>query len=91
VGAAQCGFFTPGLLLCARALLEGHPTPTRDEVREALGGNLCRCTGYSKILDAVDLAAQRLRARGAGQPERSEPQARAGDSPGARAMVERRA
>ncbi len=82
LGAAQCGYCTPGMLLSARALIEGNPTPTRDEVREALGGNLCRCTGYSKILDAVELAGLRMR-RG-GQPERSEPQARAGDSPGAR-------
>jgi carbon-monoxide dehydrogenase small subunit len=90
LGAAQCGYCTPGMLLSARALIEGNPTPTRDEVREALAGNLCRCTGYSKILDAVELAGLRLRPRRAGQPERSEPRARAGDSPGARAMVEGR-
>jgi len=56
-GAAQCGFCTPGILMSACALLEANPSPTRDEVREALSGNLCRCTGYTKILDAVVLAA----------------------------------
>jgi carbon-monoxide dehydrogenase small subunit len=61
LGAAQCGYCTPGMLLTARALLAGTPEPTRDEIREALAGNLCRCTGYSKILDAVELAALRLR------------------------------
>ena len=60
LGAAQCGYCTPGILLTARALLAGHPSPTRDEIREALAGNLCRCTGYTKILDAVELAALRL-------------------------------
>ena len=52
-GGTQCGICTPGFLLAARALLENNPTPTRMEVREALAGNLCRCTGYSKIVDAV--------------------------------------
>ena len=61
LGAAQCGYCIPGILLTAEALLEDTPTPTRDEVREALAGNLCRCTGYTKILDAVELAALRLR------------------------------
>ncbi len=61
LGAAQCGYCTPGILLTAEALLEDNPTPTRDEVRYALAGNLCRCTGYSKILDAVELAALRLK------------------------------
>jgi aerobic-type carbon monoxide dehydrogenase small subunit (CoxS/CutS family) len=60
LGAAQCGYCTPGILLTARALLEGGRNPTRDEIREALAGNLCRCTGYTKILDAVELAALRL-------------------------------
>src|SRR5215471_7672880 len=63
LGAAQCGYCTPGILLTAEALLADNPTPTRDEVRHALAGNLCRCTGYTKILDAVELAA--LRAKGA--------------------------
>jgi aerobic-type carbon monoxide dehydrogenase small subunit (CoxS/CutS family) len=60
LGAAQCGYCTPGILLTAEALLDLTPTPTRDEVREALAGNLCRCTGYTKILDAVELAALRM-------------------------------
>ena len=60
-GAAQCGFCTPGILMSAAALLEENPAPTRDEVKEALSGNLCRCTGYTKILDAVEMAAETLR------------------------------
>ena len=60
LGAAQCGYCTPGILLTATALLAGHPSPTRREVKEALAGNLCRCTGYTKILDAVELAALRM-------------------------------
>jgi carbon-monoxide dehydrogenase small subunit len=61
LGAAQCGYCTPGILLTAKALLADNPAPTRDEVKVALAGNLCRCTGYTKILDAVELAALRLR------------------------------
>jgi carbon-monoxide dehydrogenase small subunit len=60
LGAAQCGYCTPGILLTAQALLAGNPHPTRDQVKEALAGNLCRCTGYTKILDAVELAALRM-------------------------------
>jgi carbon-monoxide dehydrogenase small subunit len=56
----QCGFCTPGMLLAARALLAYKTTPSEDEVREALHGNLCRCTGYQNIVDAVLLAAARL-------------------------------
>jgi carbon-monoxide dehydrogenase small subunit len=56
-GAVQCGFCTPGLVVAAADLLRRVPDPTDDEVREALSGNLCRCTGYQKILDAVHLAA----------------------------------
>ncbi len=56
-GAVQCGFCTPGLVVAAVALLDEHPSPTDDEVREALSGNLCRCTGYAKIFDAVRDAA----------------------------------
>ncbi|WP_320785180.1 (2Fe-2S)-binding protein [Streptomyces sp. CRN 30] len=58
-GAVQCGFCTPGLLVAADELLERHPDPTDEDIREALSGNLCRCTGYEKIMDAVRLAAAR--------------------------------
>ena len=61
LGAAQCGYCTPGILLAAKSLLESNGTPSRDEIREALAGNLCRCTGYSKILDAVELAGVRMK------------------------------
>ncbi len=61
LGAAQCGYCTPGILLAAKSLLETNAQPTRDAIRDALAGNLCRCTGYSKILDAVELAAERMR------------------------------
>ena len=60
-GASQCGYCSPGMLMSAQALLERNPAPTRSEIREALAGNLCRCTGYLAILDAVELAAARLR------------------------------
>jgi aerobic-type carbon monoxide dehydrogenase small subunit (CoxS/CutS family) len=63
LGAAQCGYCTPGMLLAARALLDERPRPTRDEIREALAGNLCRCTGYAKIVEAVELAAGRENGR----------------------------
>ena len=68
LGAAQCGYCTPGVLLTAQALLAGRPVPTRQEIKEALAGNLCRCTGYAKILDAVELAAVRLRQPGLTSP-----------------------
>jgi carbon-monoxide dehydrogenase small subunit len=58
-GAVQCGFCTPGLVVAAADLLRRQPDPADDEIREALSGNLCRCTGYQKILDAVHLAAGR--------------------------------
>ena len=58
-GAVQCGFCTPGLIVATADLLERMPSPTEDEMREALSGNLCRCTGYAKIFDAVRLAASR--------------------------------
>jgi len=58
-GAVQCGFCTPGLVVATAALLERRPDPSDDEIREALSGNLCRCTGYQKIFDAVRLAAGR--------------------------------
>jgi carbon-monoxide dehydrogenase small subunit len=60
-GGAQCGFCTPGVLMSALALLERESAPTRDDFRDALSGNLCRCTGYTKIFEAVEIAAARLR------------------------------
>jgi carbon-monoxide dehydrogenase small subunit len=59
-GAVQCGFCTPGLIVAAHDLLTRVPQPTTTEVREALAGNICRCTGYAKIIDAVHLAASRM-------------------------------
>ena len=61
-GAVQCGFCTPGFIVATHDLLRRKPSPTDPEIREALAGNLCRCTGYEKILDAVRLAAQRTSA-----------------------------
>jgi aerobic-type carbon monoxide dehydrogenase small subunit (CoxS/CutS family) len=60
LGAAQCGYCTPGMLLSAKSLLEATPRPSRNEIREALAGNLCRCTGYTKIVEAIELAAGRM-------------------------------
>jgi aerobic carbon-monoxide dehydrogenase small subunit len=57
-GAVQCGFCTPGMILAAKHLLDHHPTPTREEIKAGLAGNLCRCTGYVKIVDAVQAAAR---------------------------------
>jgi aerobic-type carbon monoxide dehydrogenase small subunit (CoxS/CutS family) len=61
LGAAQCGYCTPGVLMTADALLRDNKRPTRDDVKQALAGNLCRCTGYLKIFEAVELAAARMR------------------------------
>src|SRR5688500_13062846 len=60
LGAAQCGYCTPAFLLAAQALLARNPSPARDEIRESLSGVLCRCTGYLKIFEAVELAAERM-------------------------------
>lgn len=59
LGAAQCGYCTPGILMTAKALLDNEPHPSRERIREALSGNLCRCTGYGQIIDAVEAAARR--------------------------------
>ena len=56
----QCGYCTPGMLIAAQALLDANPRPSEDEIREAIGGNLCRCTGYQQIVDAIALAAHRM-------------------------------
>jgi len=60
LGAAQCGYCTSGMILTAKALLDRNPSPSREEIKEALAGNLCRCTGYVKIIEAVEMAASRL-------------------------------
>lgn len=61
LGAVQCGFCTPGMILSAKALLDENPNPTRDEIREGISGNLCRCTGYNKIIDAVERAIEYMK------------------------------
>ncbi len=66
-GALQCGFCGPGVLLAAKALLDHNPAPSRHEIRDALAGNLCRCTGYAKIVDAVADAARAMPGRAAKQ------------------------
>jgi carbon-monoxide dehydrogenase small subunit len=71
LGAAQCGYCTPGFLLVAKELLERNPSPRREEIQEALAGNLCRCTGYIKIYEAVELAASRMRGEEAEAPRES--------------------
>ncbi len=58
-GAVQCGFCTPGMMIAATALLKKHPKPTDEEIREGISGNLCRCTGYNMIIDAIRLASER--------------------------------
>ncbi|MDR3573174.1 MAG: (2Fe-2S)-binding protein [Anaerolineaceae bacterium] len=60
VGAAQCGYCTPGMVIAAKALLDENPHPTEPEIREAISGNLCRCTGYGQIIQAVQIAAERM-------------------------------
>lgn len=60
VHGLQCGYCTPGMLIAAQGLLNAHPQPSEAQIREAIGGNLCRCTGYQQIVDAIQLAAERL-------------------------------
>ncbi len=69
LGAAQCGYCTPGFLLAADALLEKNPSPSREQIQEALSGNLCRCTGYVKIYQAVEQAAAVMRGEAPSAPE----------------------
>lgn len=61
LGAIQCGFCTPGMILTAKHLLESNPHPTERDIREAMSGNLCRCTGYQKIVEAVQEAAAQIK------------------------------
>jgi carbon-monoxide dehydrogenase small subunit len=68
-GAAQCGYCTPGMLLSAKALLDAHPHPTRQQMSEAISGNLCRCTGYTSIYEAIDSAARKMGSSGAAEAE----------------------
>jgi len=71
LGAAQCGYCTPAFLLVAEALLASNPDPTREQIKDSLAGNLCRCTGYIKIYEAVELAAARMRGEKAEPPRES--------------------
>ena len=71
LGAAQCGYCSPGFLLAAKELIDKSPRPSRDEIKEALAGNLCRCTGYIKIYEAVELAAARMRGEAIALPRES--------------------
>jgi aerobic-type carbon monoxide dehydrogenase small subunit (CoxS/CutS family) len=70
LGAAQCGYCTPGILMTAKALLAENPRPSDPEIRQALAGTLCRCTGYHKIVEAVEQAAAQLRGEDAAPPRR---------------------
>jgi carbon-monoxide dehydrogenase small subunit len=67
VGAAQCGYCTPGILMAAKSFLDRSPSPSRSEIQEALAGNLCRCTGYIQILQAIERAAERMAAAPSGK------------------------
>ena len=79
LGAAQCGYCTPGMLLAASSLLDSNKRPSSDDIREALAGNLCRCTGYQKIIEAIELAAGRMNSTGS-PPLPSSPAGRANAS-----------
>ena len=71
-GAVQCGFCTPGMILAAKKLLEENPHPDEEEIKRGISGNLCRCTGYQKIFDAIKLAANRLSKKGGGRGEKDD-------------------
>jgi len=71
VGGLQCGFCTPGMILSAKVLLDRNPNPTDEEIRKGLEGNFCRCTGYTKIVDSVRVAAQRMKGSTAWENTRS--------------------
>jgi len=69
LGGAQCGYCTPGILMTAKALLDHEPDPTRERIREAVSGNLCRCTGYQQICESIEAAARAMRAEPAAATE----------------------
>lgn len=71
-GAVQCGYCTPGMIMSSKALLDENPNPTEGEIRHALAGNMCRCTGYVQIVDAVRAAAESLIGRGEVRPRKSQ-------------------
>ena len=71
-GAVQCGFCTPGMILAGKKLLEENPHPNEEEIKRGISGNLCRCTGYQKIFDAIKLAANRLSKKDSGGSEKDD-------------------
>ena len=71
-GAVQCGFCTPGMILAAKKMLEENPHPDEEEIKRGISGNLCRCTGYQKIIDAIKLSANRLSSKNGGRSEKDD-------------------
>jgi carbon-monoxide dehydrogenase small subunit len=71
-GGVQCGFCTPGMIMAAKALLDENPNPTEDEIRHALAGNICRCTGYVQIIDAVKAASRAITSKGEMRPRKGQ-------------------